>query len=88
MDRILDEIDEEVFTDRINHATASQEVYEQSGKLRSLISLLEECGLLTITASGKVEPNQTKKGKKDEELGLNTSLLANDDSNTHRALIF
>lgn len=88
MDRILDEIDEEVFTDRVNHATSSQEVYEQSGKLRSLISLLEECGLLTITASGKVEPNQTKKGKKDEELGLNTSLLANDDSNTHRALIF
>lgn len=39
---ILDEIDEDVFNERIDRAKGNQELYEQSGKLISLISLLEE----------------------------------------------
>lgn len=42
MDRILSEIDKKVFFDRINELQKDQEIYEQSGKLKSLISLLDE----------------------------------------------
>jgi TATA-binding protein-associated factor len=43
--------------------------------------------MLTITASGKVEANNSKKLTQGDQY-LNTNLLTTDDSNSHRALIF
>lgn len=85
MGRILSEIDKKVFENKIEETIKGLEIYEKSGKLLSLLSLLEECGLVSITASGKVEPNP--KTNKDEEI-LNEELLNTEGSDTHRALIF
>lgn len=88
VNRILTEIDKDVFNEHLKKTKENQELYEQSGKMRSLISLLEECGLVNITVSGKVEPNQTKKSSKEDSLGLNSDFLDTGETDTHRALIF
>lgn len=85
MGKILSEVDKRSFENKIAETYRGLETYEKSGKLLSLLSLLEEWGLVNITASGKVEPNP--KLTKDEEI-LNEELLNTEGSETHRALIF
>jgi len=88
MGKIYDDVDEDLFRQKIKQTMENQQVYEQSGKLRSLLSLLEECGMLNISASGKVEAKITKKTTSNDTGDINTSLLAEGDNNSHRALIF
>lgn len=85
MKLVHEEIDPDVFSETIKKHTENQEIYEQSGKLRSLISLLEEWGLLNLTDTGKVENGVTRKGEDNGE--INDNFLV-DDTNDHRALIF
>ena len=88
MGKIYDDVDEDLFRQKIKQTMENQQVYEQSGKLRSLLSLLEECGMLNISASGKVEAKIIKKTTSNDTGDINTSLLAEGDNNSHRALIF
>lgn len=84
---IYNEIENKVLDSQFKSLKENTEIYEQSGKLRSLISLLEECGLLNMTVSGKVESNILRKNSKDESDAINVSLLE-DEVGDHRALIF
>ena len=84
---IYNEIENKVLDSQFKSLKENTEIYEQSGKLRSLISLLEECGLLNMTVSGKVESNILRKNSKDESDAINDSLLE-DEVGDHRALIF
>ena len=52
---ITNEIDSKTLETEFEMRKEDSEIYEQSGKLCSLISLLEECGMLNTTVSGKVE---------------------------------
>ena len=85
MDKILSEVDRKSFEAKIAETTQGLDNYEKSGKLLSLLSLLEEWGFVNITASGKIEPNQ--KTHKEEGM-LNAELLETVGSEAHRALIF
>ena len=74
--------DTTTFNEKLKSLSKGIPVYEQSGKLKSLLSLLEECGMVSF------DTNEDKKNDKEDTVTESTFLAATEDGNYHRALIF